>query len=523
MSVAGEARRLALGAPARPAEGSISLGRIALVAAICAIPVVLFIPFLTEPFFRDEGFFAAAAQRILDGGIPYRDAFDNKPPMIFGWYSVSFLIFGEHVWAPRLLVSLVLAATTLLVYLQGSLVLGHRSGLVAALAFALSIGLAVFETNANTEYFMLLPLVGSVYCFSLAERNQDARLYILSGFLMALAVLTKEISVFTFFLLLLVAANRVRLESGWSRASIRSILKPAGGLILGCAAAGILTILPFIATGTFDDMFDAVVVYTLDYVGVVTWSHRLLVVPKIPLYLIFLAGPWAILSLVAIYHLVRNQHAGNAVLPVGWVVTTILGIVVAGRFYDHYFVALLPPLALLVPVGLKVMRDANPPWRRAIAFVVALSLIPTFVLSANIYLQPDADARHEAKWAHDERSGWETQSDELGAWLAARTAPDEYIYNFGFQSEIYFYADRRSPTRYLFDVPFGADDKYIAAALDDLNANPPLYIVDSASYERPSALNYYSEDIGRWINAYYDYLGRVYYADVYRLKAPVGN
>ena len=91
MSVAGETRRLALGAPARSAEGSISLGRIALIAAICAIPVVLFIPFLTEPFFRDEGFFAAAAQRILDGGIPYRDAFD-KPLLPYFLIAVGLII-----------------------------------------------------------------------------------------------------------------------------------------------------------------------------------------------------------------------------------------------------------------------------------------------------------------------------------------------------------------------------------------------------------------------------------------------
>ena len=113
MSVAGDARRLLLGVPARPAEGSHSLGRIALVAAICAIPVALYIPFLTEPLFRDEGFYAAVAQQLLDGGIPYRDAFDNKPPLVFVWYALSFAMFGENVWAPRLLVSLLLAATTL--------------------------------------------------------------------------------------------------------------------------------------------------------------------------------------------------------------------------------------------------------------------------------------------------------------------------------------------------------------------------------------------------------------------------
>jgi 4-amino-4-deoxy-L-arabinose transferase-like glycosyltransferase len=521
MSVAEEARNLAFGVPAHPAEGAASLGRIALIAAICVIPVVLYLPFLAEPFMRDEGFYAAVAQQMLDGGIPYRDAFDNKPPMIFVWYALSFLMFGETVWAPRLLVSLLLSGTTLLVYLQGRLLFGRQAGLLAALAFALSIGLAVFETNANTEYFMLLPLVGSVYCFTLAERNSDTRLYLLSGFLMGFAILTKDTAVFILPLLMLVAVNRMRLESGWSGATLRALFKPVGGLVLGCGAAGLLTILPFVLTGTFDDMFNALFVYTLDYVGVVSWTDRLEAIGKMPVFLFWLAGPWAVLSAVAVFHLARSRDSGHGLLLIGWVIATVFGIVAAGRFYDHYYVALLPVLALLVPLGLRGMQEAGPFSRRAIAVVVALSLVPMLVASGHIYLQPNADARHTAKYPNDERSVWETQGDQLGAWLAARTSPDDYIYNFGFHSEIYFHADRQSPTRYLFDHPFRAGDQYVAEALDELNANPPLYIVDTASYEYPLTLDYYSVDIGRWINAYYDYVGRVYYADVYKLRPAI--
>ena len=269
-------------------------------------------------------------------------------------------------------------------------------------------------------------------------------------------------------------------------------------------------------------MFDALVVYTLDYVAVVSWPQRLAAIGKMPLYLFWLAGPWVVLSAVAIFRLARGRDSEHSLLLIGWVIATLLGIVAAGRFYHHYYVALLPVLALLVPLGLRAMRAASPLSRRTIAVAVALSLIPMLVVNADIYLQPNADARHTAKYPNDERAVWETESDELGAWLAARTSPDDYIYNFGFQSEIYFYADRQSPTRYLFDDPFRAGDQYVADALDELNANPPLYIVDSASYEFASTLNYYSVDIGRWINAYYDYVGRVYYADVYKLR-PAGE
>src|SRR6266516_2201116 len=119
---------------------SASLQRIHLPAVledVCALPVLLYIPFLHEPFERDEGLYAALAQLILHGDLPYRDGFDVKPPLVSGWYALSFLIFGQHVWAPRLVAAVLESATTLLVYVQGRLLFSRREALLAALAFGL--------------------------------------------------------------------------------------------------------------------------------------------------------------------------------------------------------------------------------------------------------------------------------------------------------------------------------------------------------------------------------------------------
>src|SRR3989442_11904289 len=129
-------------------------GTVCSVIAIALIPVLLYLPFLNEPFDRDEGFYAAVGQLILDGDLPYRHAFDNHPPVIFGWFAISFALFGEHLWAPRLLVSLLLSVTTVLVYVQARVLFSGREALIAAFAFASSIGISRFHTNANTEYFI---------------------------------------------------------------------------------------------------------------------------------------------------------------------------------------------------------------------------------------------------------------------------------------------------------------------------------------------------------------------------------
>ena len=521
MSVAGEARRLAFGAPARPAEGSLSLGRIALIAAICAIPIVLFIPFLAEPFFRDEGLYAAVAQVILDGDVPYRDAFDNKPPLVFVWYALSFVMFGEHVWAPRLLVALMLSGSTLLMYLEGRLLFSHRAGIVAALALAFSFGLATLETGANTEFFMILPLVAALYTFSMGQKTGHSRWYMAAGFLSGVAIATKHISLFVLALYLVLAAWPLLRSQGLHALASVDFRRSVGGLATGCVAAFIAVVAPFVATGTVPDLWEATVVYTLQYVNDVPTGQKLEVLRKSPLYLTLVLGPWMFLAVAGIAQMARSGAGGHGPLVLGWLAANWLGIVAAGRFYDHYYVTLLPALALMAPLGARYVRDVRISRPAGIALTIVFGLLLASVLSQNahIYFQPTLEERHIAKYPHDDRAPWENEGPAFGRWIQARTEPGDGIYNFGFQTELYFYADRRSPTRFIMDRPFWTNDEYIDQALAELNAAPPLYVIDSAIYEEWSGQKLYTTEIKQWIVANYDYVGKVYYADVYRLRA----
>src|SRR3989442_8480005 len=171
-------------------------------AAVCALPILLYLPFLNEPFERDEGVYATIAQLILRGDLPYRDGFEHKPPLVFGWYALSFLAFGQHVWAPRLVAAVLESVTALLVYVQGRLLFSRREALLAALAFGLSIGVAKFHTNANAEYFMLLPLVAGLVTFTLGPPKGGVSWFFFFWVLNGGGLITKKRGVFNISLLL---------------------------------------------------------------------------------------------------------------------------------------------------------------------------------------------------------------------------------------------------------------------------------------------------------------------------------
>ncbi|MEX0683102.1 MAG: glycosyltransferase family 39 protein [Dehalococcoidia bacterium] len=519
MSVVGETRTLTLPVPARAAAGIQPrvLGRFALIAAICAIPVVLYLPFLTEPLFRDEGLYATVAQMMLDGKIPYRDAFDNKPPMIFGWYATSFMMFGEHVWAPRLLASLLLSGATFLMYLEGKLLFSHRAGLAAALALACSFGLATLEMSANTEAFMIPPLVGALYCFSMGQKTSLPGWYAAAGFLSGIAIATKHISLFVFVLYVALLAWPLVRAGGWRELRTVAFRDSGGALIGGCLVAFVAVVAPFAATGTLPELFEATVVYTVMYVGDGAMSDKIGMLLDSPTYVTVAFGPLLPLGLLGILQITKSGATGHRPLVLGWLAANWLGIIAAGRFYDHYYTTLLAPMALLAPLGVIFIRNhwSHPIIRLGMPAAIGLLAAATFSQNADVYLRETPEARHIAKYADDDRAAWENEGPAFGHWLNKNTEPGETIYNLGFQSELYFYADRKSPTRFIMDRPFWTNHSYIDEALEDLQANPPAYIIDSAVYEGWTTESLYTPDIEAWLAANYRYMGKVYYAGVY--------
>lgn len=523
MSVADRASRLSVRPRAVPRVRLRSAVTVLLVAGICAIPVALYAPFFNEPFARDEGFYAAATQGMLHGQVPYRDFFDNKPPLIYGWYALSFLLFGETVWAPRVLVSLLISLATLCIYFNGRMIYSHRGGVVAATAFALSIGITKFEINANTEFFMLLPMTAGLLAYNKARQTDNGWLYLAAGVAGGVTILTKTIYVLPMVFLFCFAVWTSRRKgdryailtpSAWGRPAL---------MIVGSLLALAVVSVPIILAGAFGDMVEALTYYSFIYSGDAPLAGRVLALTFSPLFIALVAGPWLLVAILGAVVMLRGEQRQAGILLSGWYIAGLVSIFVVGRYYTHYYAAVLPAMALLIPPGFDWVAER---WRTRLGnflvlVVLPLSLMTPLSFSINTYMQPDPAARHDAKFGLDRETSWEFQSLALGQWLKDHTSPGDYIYDFGFESQIYFYADRTSPTRFYFDHAFGLDEKYEREAIAELSENPPLYVVDSARYEGASAINYYSYPVHKWVVQNYDYVGKIYFADIWRLKGAV--
>ena len=505
---------------------------LALLAGIVAIPVLLYLPLLSEPFERDEGAYATLARGLLDGQLPYRDLFDHKPPLIYGWYALSFLLFGENIEAPRLLASLVLSATALLVFVEGRLLGSRPAGLVAAALFAGSTGLALLQPNANTEVFMLPPLTASLVCVTVAlQRPATGRATLAwclaAGALGGLAVMTKPVAAWSLLALTaLVAIWALRA----ARPSPRSLLPPAA-IVVGAGLVAAAVAVPWAILGALDDFVYENLHYNVLYGAQTAFSEKLRLMIAGGASFVFIAAPQLVVAALGLHSLRGRGHWPFAHVLVLWAISSVLAVASPGRFFLHYFVHLLPALALLsVPLVERArleprLRNVRPQLLAASATPLLAAVVLALSASIAVYLEPNAAARHEAKFpevqAHEE-----TQGPAIGAYLAARTTPDKRIYNFGRDSQLYFYAGRQPAARFFYDRPFWLDPPTLEETLASLSAAPPAYIVDTAQIEEPKpALGITAELDGRYyppafaalLAERYRYEGRVQYAEVYRL------
>ncbi|HEU4758435.1 MAG TPA: glycosyltransferase family 39 protein, partial [Dehalococcoidia bacterium] len=341
------------------------------------LPVILFLPFVGEPLDADSGVYATVARGLLHGQIPYRDLFDHKQPLTYGWYALSYLLFGENDSSARILILFHLATTSLLVYWCGRLLFDSRGiGYLAALVFGLTPGLAMATDFGDARFLMLAPLTAGLLTYIMGYRSGLTRWYVVSGVLNGLATATLVLALFNLLSLLAFTVWR-----GLSRRE--SYRREVAALLAGAVVVLALAALPFVVTGSLGDFVYGNVVYNLGYAATpMLTTARLLEL----LALGFLvAGPFLAGAALGGWLLLRRGPEERGVLLGLWALASAAGFVSAGKLYDHYLIGLFPAVALLAAIALERLWVD---WRAPAVKVCFLGTVPLIVLSVFFNLQP---------------------------------------------------------------------------------------------------------------------------------------
>jgi hypothetical protein len=381
---------------------------------VVAAVVVTRLPGLFVSFFgEDEATYSALGARLAEGAIPYAGAVDHKPPGISLLYGLIYGVAGRYqLVAVRIALMAAVAATALAI---GRLAVVRRddaSARIAGLVYAIAstFGAPNDTQAANTELFAALPLALA----GLAVALGGARRLFAAGMLVAIATLLRYQSALVGAAF--AAAVLVEGRQAWApwRAIGLGLAALAGGF--ACVAAGF--VLAMRSAGALDDYWFWGWNYNFVYMATLTgveWARN---------------ASWGTLVTsvwwIPVFCVVRRPQG---VLERVWLAAAIAGVIPGGRFFLHYYLALLPPLC--IGAGVARMRP------RALA-AGGLAAVAALVLGFGWY-------HYEDRHAADDRA----YRAVAGA-VVARTAPADRIFVWGDSPEIYHYADRVMATRFAF-------------------------------------------------------------------------
>jgi 4-amino-4-deoxy-L-arabinose transferase-like glycosyltransferase len=479
--------------------------------AIVAFVAVVRLGVAGAPLERDEGEYAYAGQLILQGTPPYEAAYNMKFPGTYYAYSLILAAFGQTPRAIHAGLLVVNAATILLVFLVGRRWLGSWAAVAAAWVFALlsmaprAVGLA-----AHATHFVLLPLMAGVWIVT-GPTGATRRRALLAGVLVGLAVLMKQHAIV--FLPCLVAYVLWR---DWRQAgTVVSKLTPAALALVGAAAPFAVLCAVLAAQGVFGAFWFWTIDYARAYVSEVplseapamfatTWTA--ITESSLPLWM---AGG---VGLVVLW--VGRWPSDARVVLTGLAVASFAAMCPGFYFREHYFILLLPSVALLTGVAVATvdrwLSRAAPGWIAAgsmLGVVGAVSLV--FIAGERTLLvAASPDALSLAVY----RTSTFVNARRVAQYVRDHTAPDDRLAVFGSEPEIYFYANRRAATGYIYTYALMEPQPYAAHMQDEMigqvETAHPKYIVavlDRTSWLiEPASRRRILEWIPRYLDACYD-------------------
>ncbi len=456
--------------------------------------LVLRVPSIFEPkWYGDEGIYAAVGHHLRAGGMLYRDAWDNKPPLLYLLY-MFFDLFGKYNQVAARVTNLIFSATTSLILFFLTLkVTGKKaSAVLAAVLSNLFLATPIFEANiANAEnFFILFSCLGILLLW-----NRERPALFLGGVLFSIAFLIKVPPVFELFAVLFFFL----VEAYVDNTLYKDFVSRYWLAILGFLTPLLLTFIYFLLTGTLGQFIYSAFLFGVSYVQepFVKW----LLPSLVPNTIIFRGLLFAfLLGFVFLLRLLVKINS-KMFFALVWVIAAFVGATLSSRAYPHYLLQVIPAVSLLVGVSFTskfYLRN------------FAMSLLVVFLLF-NVFtgwgklssVMPSGYYRlFLDKWAG--RISQQEFNDcfdpsvndiaEIKRMLASHYSEIDRVFVFANVPWIYDIANVLSPVRF-----FSAYHVFWRAwnterALQDLRKEPPELIIIQDDIGVPEVLNDFVHD-----------------------------
>lgn len=446
----------------------------------------------------EECYPAAGAIQILNGKIPYRDFWFDKPPLSM----IAYLGWGaEAGWPLRLAGALFVTLVCWLLYRFALEKWGEREALLAAglAAFFLTFGIPSAVMALAPDLLLVAPDVAAVY---LAWRGRP----FWSGLVAGVGMLLNTKAVFV------LAACAL-----WQFRSLPALL--GGFLVPNLLALGWLA-----GVGALRSYWEQVWRWGFIYSG-----DTFLKTPAAEGLRRTLnwAGFHASIVLAAAWYWWRERDSDSRRFA-GWMLISLIAVVAGWRFFPRYYFQLLPVMILAGARGLSLLG------RRRAVLVAALLLIPLVRFGPRyVILARDLVEGRPPEW--NDLAMYEGSRTVAGL-INRRARPGDTLLVWGYRPDIFVMTRLPAGSRFLDSQPLTGviADRHLREARPsapalaarnrkELAKTRPTFVVDGLGpYNAALAIDRYP-DLHHWLSRY-TRIANLPTAVVYQLRRrPAGD
>jgi Dolichyl-phosphate-mannose-protein mannosyltransferase len=446
---------------------------------------------LAWPLGDDTGVFVWIGRAILDGGVPYRDAWDIKAPLTYYLYAFALGVFGRNEMSIRILD---LIAVLCCCWLLRRLVLRFNGGnrfvaTFAVIFFALTYyGLGLFETAQPDGWGGILLL--AVVVLLLDSPWRPSRTMVAVGGVIAVATLIKQSYMMYLLLPVFFPVSKPDSEASGLSPLVECLL----GFVLTVSVSMLLL---FQLSGGLGDFLDVLRFIYSSYLPTRTLTAEAAVLWLVLFHtgVLGLVIP-LLLSPVGLWLIRRAGMSRQASLLATWLGLTMLSVVMQGRYFPYHWIPATVALAAIFGTGLPyaTSRWVTPsrgylgvsPWMLLICLSTiapsgAYALSNTYSATSYVLGLEDRE-KYVKKLTETWPWNWHYWAlATLSAYIEDHSSKNDRVLVWGWDALVNSLSERKSPTRFGYSYPLIVGGplraKYRKLFLKEISRLPPRYII----------------------------------------------
>jgi hypothetical protein len=438
---------------------------------------------LDFPLERDEGEYAYMGQLILDGIPPYKYAYNMKLPGTYGMYALFLKAFGETTRGIHIGFMTMNLLTILMLFQFVKKICNSFTALISSAAYGVfALNPYVLGFAAHATHFLLFWSLPGVYLLFAAWERKSIFRYLAIGVFFGMGFLMKQQAIFLILFSGLVLLFYSLLEFKKGEFRFKEFFTRGVLLVTGTLLPFLLIVTWLYFSGVFPSFWYWTFQYASKYAAMSTLGEGFKNLTNVFWLLTFgYKTLWALVGIGLILSFFIKQEIPKKVFLFLLLVFSFLTTTPGLYFREHYFITFLPFAFIYFGITMEMIRKILlEKWNVFIAtgiVVIAFLFIFKFKAHKEYYFKENPVKLSRIIYGVNPFP----EAIKISEYIKANTKEDERIVVLGSEPEIYFYADRKSATGFIYMYPLMELHPYAKEMqmnlVKDIENNPHSYLV----------------------------------------------